>query len=296
MIAPVLALLAASGMYLVLTSSGRVGDATSRTPAAADRREAAPRASWREWLAQAGLEDIDPREFVAVSAALGIAGAVLGWMIFAGALPTLALGTFAATFPVASYRVRRRTRIAVASEAWPRLIEEIRVQTGSLGRSIPQALLEVGLRGPAELRPAFEAAQREWLISTDFGRTVGVLKARLADPTADMVCETLLVAHEVGGSDVDRRLEALAQDRMQDCQGRKDARSRQAGARFARRFVLFVPFGMALAGMSVGDGRAAYRSATGQLLVLAGIALVVACWVWAGSVMRLPEDDRVFAR
>ena len=74
-------------------------------------------------------------------------------------------------------------------------------------------------------------------------------------------CETLLVAHEVGGTDLDRRLQALIDDRVQDTQGRKDARAKQAGARFARRFVLIVPAGMALAGMSVGNGRAAYQTA-----------------------------------
>jgi tight adherence protein B len=175
------------------------------------------------------------------------------------------------------------------------MIEEIRLLTGSLGRSIPQALLEVGRRGPVELRPAFAAAEREWLISTDFSRTTAVLKARLADPTADAACETLLVAHAVGGSDVDRRLAALVEDRIQDLQGRKDAQAKQAGVRFARRFVLIVPLGMALAGLSIGTGREAYQTALGQALVAAGLLVVVACWLWAGRLMRLPEEERVFS-
>jgi tight adherence protein B len=155
-------------------------------------------------------------------------------------------------------------------------------------------LFEVGRRCPEELRPAFEAAHREWLISTDFARTVDVLKAGLADPTADAACETLLVAHELGGSDLDRRLEALIEDRIQDTQGRKDATAKQAGVRFARRFVLIVPVGMALAGLSVGNGRAAYGTVTGQLAVVAAVGMVILCWVWAGRIMRLPEEQRVF--
>src|SRR5690606_33847797 len=125
-----------------------------------------------------------------------------------------------ATAPAASFRRRRRRRRERAQEAWPRLIEEIRILTTSVGRSIPQALLEAGRRGPAELQPAFEAAHREWLITTDFSRTVAVLKERLADPTADAACETLLVAHEVGGADLGKRLEALAEDRIEDLHGR----------------------------------------------------------------------------
>jgi tight adherence protein B len=196
--------------------------------------------------------------------------------------------------PAASLRVRGGQRRSAAQESWPRIIEEIRILTTSLGRSVPQALFEAGRAAPEPLRPAFAAARREWLLSTDFARTVSVLKAELADPTADAACETLLVAHEVGGTDLDRRLEALIEDRILDVQGRKDARSRQAGVRFARRFTLLVPVGMALVGMSIGEGRAAYATPMGQLLVVVGIAAVVVCWLWAGRLLALPREERVF--
>jgi len=144
------------------------------------------------------------------------------------------------------------------------------------------------------MQPAFAAAHREWLLSTDFPRSVAVLKARLVDATADAACETLLVAHEVGGADVQRRLAALVDDRIADLHGRKDARARQAGVKFARRFVLLVPFGMALVGLSIGDGRAAYEKPTGQVAAMVAVAMVVGCWVWSGRIMRLPEEERVF--
>jgi tight adherence protein B len=175
------------------------------------------------------------------------------------------------------------------------MIEEIRMQAVSLGRPIPEALLSVGLRGPDEMVPAFRAAQREWLISTDFDRTLTVLKDQLADPTADAVCETLLIAHEIGGTDVERRLRALIEDRIQDLQGRKDARAKQAGARFARWFVIVVPVGMALVGLAIGDGRASYAGAVAQLMILGAFGFIAACWVWAGVLMRLPEEQRVFS-
>ncbi|MFT5203184.1 MAG: tight adherence protein B [Candidatus Aldehydirespiratoraceae bacterium] len=247
-----------------------------------------------EWLRQAGLDDVDRREFTAVVLMLFVLGFLGAFAAFGGLVPAAALGAFAASFPIATYRHRRQARRQRAQEAWPRMIEEIRVQTASLGRSIPQALFEVGARGPEDLRPAFDAAHREWLLTTDLPRTFRVLKERLGDPTADAACETLLIAHELGGTDLDRRLEALADDRLADVQGRKDAHSRQAGARFARLFVLVVPGGMALAGMSIGNGRSAYQTGTGQVVVMIALGLVVGCWTWAGRVMRLPETQRVF--
>jgi tight adherence protein B len=290
--AVLLALLAAYGVFLLYTAVvfrwRGIGLGPSVAGATRTRRRGP------EWLAQAGLEEVDAREFVGVMGVLFLVGAALAFALFGGVLPALVAGAFAATFPVASYRARRERRRFEARNAWPRMIEEIRIQTGSLGRSIPQALFEVGRRGPEELRPAFVAAEREWLLSTDFPRTVSTLKERLADPTADTTLETLLVAYDVGGSDLDRRLAALVEDRVQDLQGRKDAQAKQAGVRFARRFVLIVPLGMAFAGLSIGTGRAAYQTAIGQLIVAGGLAVVAVCWLWAGRLMKLPEEERVF--
>ncbi len=295
MIPIVVALIAGLGVHYVYTARVFRWTGLGLGP----KRRARPikrRFAFDDWLVQAGLHDVNRREFITVIAALAVLGGAVGALLFGGLLPALLLAIFGMSFPVTSYRRRRDARLATALDAWPRMIEEIRILTVTVGRSIPQAVFEVGRRAPAELQPAFANAYREWTLSTDFRRTLALLKAQLADPTADMVCETLLIAHEVGGSDVDKRLEALADDRQQDLQSRKDARAKQAGARFARLFVLLVPLGMALAGMSVGNGRAAYQTATGQLLVCLAIAMVVLCWIWAGRVMRLPRPPRVFSQ
>ena len=294
MVALAVAIVGGYGVYLIYTAIAfawqGVGVGPRHRRVAHRRRHVA-----QQWLAQAGLGDVRPRDFAAASGALALVGAVGAFAVFGGVVPTGIAGLFAAAAPAAAYRARRERRRAEARDAWPRMIEEIRLHTGALGRSVPQALFEVGRRAPVELRGAFAMAEREWLLSTDFVRTVAVLKASLGDATADAALETLLVAHDVGGTDLDRRLAALVEDRIQDVRGRKDARAKQAGVRFARRFVLVVPAGMALAGLSIGTGRGAYQTASGQLIVALAIACVVACWVWAGRLLRLPEEERVFA-
>ena len=292
-LALVVALLGAYGVFLLYTAAAfgwqGLGVGHGRI-----KSQTHLRATAQQWLAQAGLEGVSPAEFLTIMVVLFVVGTGLTFAVLGAPLPSLAVGGFAATYPAASSRARRQQRRARAAESWPRMIEEIALLAGSLGRSVPQALFEVGRNSPEEMRPAFAAAHRQWLISTDFERSVAVLKAGLADPTADAACETLLVAHEVGGTDVQRRLAALVEDRIADLQGRKDARARQAGARFARRFVLLVPVGMALVGLSISGGHDAYRSAEGQLAAVAAVGMVVACWLWSGRIMRLPEEERVF--
>lgn len=286
-----LGLLAAYGVFLVYTAVAFGWRGLGVSPGIGDRRR---RAGLQEYLVQAGLESVRVVEFVAVQAVLLALGFAFGFAIYRGVLSGIAVGLALAAVPIASARARRVRRLELARDNWPRMIEEIRLQAVTLGRSIPQALFSVGLAGPGEMRPAFLAAQREWLISTDFDRTLQVLKAQLADPTADAVCETLLIAHEIGGSDVDSRLRALIDDRTDDLQGRKDARAKQAGVRFARWFVLIVPLGMALVGITIGEGADAYATAFGQTMVLVGFAVMAVCWVWAGHLLKLPEEERVF--
>jgi tight adherence protein B len=289
-----LSLVGAYGVFLVYTAVVLGWAGVGPAPVVARRTGRRRPARLQDWLAQAGLEDVRPSQFVASAAVLFVAATAAAFALLGALIPAVAVGGFAATYPAVSYRARRRRRRQRTAEAWPRMIEEMALLTGSLGRSVPQALFEVGARGPDEMRSAFAAAHREWLLTTDFARTVAVLKARLADATADAACETLLVAHEVGGTDLERRLAALVDDRVADVQGRKDAHARQAGVRFARRFVLFVPVGMALAGLSIGNGRAAFSQPAGQVAALLAVGVVIACWLWSGRIMRLPDEERVF--
>ncbi|HMS12283.1 MAG TPA: hypothetical protein PKD80_04215, partial [Microthrixaceae bacterium] len=68
------------------------------------------------WMTQAGLVGVSVGEFVAVSLVLLVAGVGAGWALFGGVLPGLGVGLFAASAPLASYRVRRGARMAAASE------------------------------------------------------------------------------------------------------------------------------------------------------------------------------------
>jgi tight adherence protein B len=289
-----LALCAAVGTYLlVVARSDTCGQRTQTMSARVSPAELHRRAELA--LRRAGLDGVSPMQFAATVGAVGLAAALLTSLAIGFGIASLLIGLLAGSTPVAMWRSRRAATRRAAQEHWPRLIEELRVLTGPMGRPIPQALLGVGARGPVELRPAFAAAQREWNLTTDFERTVTVLKERLGDPTADATCETLLVVHEVGG-DLDQRLSALAEDRRRDLHDRKDAQAKLAGARTARLFVILVPVGMAVAGLNVGDGRSAYRSTVGQTLVVVGIAMVGGCWWWAARLMQLPTEERVFDR
>ena len=277
MIARILvAAVAGLGVYLIV--SDRFHDDRQRGPGRRIARRA--RGLYRQR---------SPETFVAAAA-----GSILGLIVFGGLMSSAAMGLLGALVAWTIDHHRERRRRQDAADAWPRLIEQIRISVTTAGQSIPVALFEAGLNGPAGLHDGFRAAHREWLLTGDLDRALAALTTRLDDATADTVCETLLVAHQVGGTGIGPRLDALANDRRRDLHERKDAHARMAGARFARTFVLLVPAGMAAAGLSIGNGSDAYRSGPAQIAVTVAVVVVGGCWLWASALMRLPTPPRVY--
>jgi len=151
-----IAIVGGYGVYLLYTAAilgwhglGPSPDVAKAGPALARRAQ--------QWLTQAGLADIRVAEFVAVMGVLFVGGSGLAFALFGSVIPAFVVGGFAASYPVASYRARRQRARRRASEVWPRMIEEIALLSGSLGRSVPQALFEVGAGAPPEMAPAFAA-------------------------------------------------------------------------------------------------------------------------------------------
>lgn len=297
-----LAALAALGVHQILKAQllkiqrqGALKQHGGAHPVAPKRPNIVAR-SWNsltDWMQRSGLEAVTPTQFLAASAGMGLIGLLATTAVLGPGVPSAAAAVAVACVPTGYWRRRHIAAREATRDCWPRLIEELRVLVGSAGRSIPQALIEVGTRGPKELQPAFAAAQREWALTTDFASMIAVLKERLGDPCADATCETLLTAYEVGGP-VDSRLAELADDRRADLRERREADARQSGARLARWFVIIVPAGMAFAGWNLGEGSDSFSSAAGQIAGSAAVALIAICWWWAGRIMVLPTEKRVF--
>ena len=155
----------------------------------------------------------------------GVVGLVVTFLLFGAPLPALLGGVLASMLTAVSARAELERRQERVADVWPAVLEETRVLAGAGGHPIPHALFEAGRRTPKDIRESFGAAQREWQTSTDFARALTVLKGELAEASTDVVCETLLIAHQVGGTGVDRRLEALIDDRLRELDLRRDANS-----------------------------------------------------------------------
>ena len=157
----------------------------------------------REETVQAGLTSL--------SAGNVVAGCVIAFVVvtvFAlattGVAPVaVCFGAIAGWAPLALVRARARRRRTHLRDLWPDAVDNIASGVRA-GLALPEALAQLAVRGPEELRPAFASFAQDYRTTGRFQECLDALKDRLADPVGDRLVESLRIAREVGGSDLGR--------------------------------------------------------------------------------------------
>jgi len=245
-----------------------------------------------ELLAQAGVEAVTPGRLLASCLGVG-AGAFLvvivgsrSWTI------ATAFAVIAAYAPVALIRYRGRARRVELCELWPEVVDNI-ASAIRAGMSLPEALTQVGVRGPAQLRRPFQRFGEDYRATGRFAECLDRLKAGLADPTGDRIVESLRLAREVGGTDLGRLLRTLSGFLREDARTRAELESRQSWTVNAARLAVAAPWIM-LAVLSLRpEAVEAYNSTAGLLVLAAGGGLCLLAYRLMLRLGRLPDEERV---
>ncbi len=265
----------------------------SRTPAPVRvRRGRGPRDRARELLLQAGIEGVSPGQLLSVSAVLGLLVAVL---VLAGShVPLIALlfGVFAASVPLLLVRRRRAQRSTELRDVWPEAVDNLASGVRA-GLSLPEALTQLGVRGPEQLRSAFRRFGEDYRATGRFGESLDRLKDNLADPVGDRVVEALRMAREVGGTDLGRLLRTLSTFLREDARTRAELETRQGWTVNAARLALCAPWVLLLLLSSTPSAVAAYNTPAGSLVLLAGGGVSLVAYRVMMRIARLPTERRV---
>ncbi len=95
---------------------------------------------------------------------------------------SLAFGLMAAYLPLAMLAGRARRRQRELAEVWPEAVDNL-ASAVRAGMSLPEALTQLGHRGPEPLREPFLAFGADYQVTGRFTDSLDRLKARLAVPT-----------------------------------------------------------------------------------------------------------------
>jgi tight adherence protein B len=245
-------------------------------------------------LARAGVQGIAPGQLIGLCVVAFVLVAVVMTGVSGVAAIGGVFGLMAAGAPVAVLRGRAARRLREHAAVWPDAVDNL-TSAVRAGLSLPEALIQLGERGPEGLREAFAAFGRDYQASGRFHESLDLLKDRLADPVGDRVVEALRIAREVGGGDLGRMLRALSGFLREDLRTRGELESRQSwtvnGARLAVAAPWLVLLLMCLQGEVVGR----FATGAGLVVLLTGAGLCVVAYrlmMWIG---RLPTERRILA-
>ena len=250
-------------------------------------------ASWlSDELAQAGYDAVTPRSLLSAC----VMAFFMVFLVFAATTKVvpiaLCFALMAAYAPILLVRMRARRRCAVMRELWPDVVDNIGSAVRA-GLALPEALSQLTIRGPEELRPAFAAFAEDYRATGRFHECLDRLKARLSDPVADRLIESLRIAREVGGSDLGRLLRTLSAFLREDARTRAELETRQGWTINAARLAVAAPWIVLVMLSSRPDSLQAYSSPAGVLVLAIGAALSFVAYRVMVRVGRLPEEGRV---
>jgi tight adherence protein B len=243
-------------------------------------------------LVQAGVRGVSPAGLVGVSVGVGVLALILGLGITASPPIAVAFAIIAGRAPFALVAGRARRRREAVRGLWPDVVDTLSSGIRA-GLSLPEALAQVGQRGPAELREPFVAFGADYRASGRFNDSLNALKARLADPVADRIVEALRITREVGGSDIGRLLRTLAEFLREDARTRGELEARQSWTINAARLAVSAPWIVLLLLSTQSGNAAAFNSAAGVTVLGLGGALTVAAYRLMIRLGRLPVEARV---
>ncbi|HEX3907068.1 MAG TPA: type II secretion system F family protein [Mycobacteriales bacterium] len=266
----------------------------SGTPRADLDARRGPRLTERvaELLAAAGYSSVSPQQLYAVSVVTTVTGFILAAGISHAPVIGIAFAGFAGYAPFALVRMRKRQRTTELRELWPDVVDNL-ASAVRAGLSLPEAIAQIALRGPEQLRPAFARFAADHRATGRFGECLDRLKESLADPTADRIIESIRVAREVGATDLGRLLRTLSSFLREDARTRAELETRQGWTINAARLGLAAPW-IVVGLLSLRpETVTAYDSAAGVAVLAVGAAVSFAAYRVMLRIARLPTEERV---
>ena len=265
----------------------------ARTTAPSPRRaDQGWRQRTRELLVQAGIDGVSPGQLLSASAVLALLVFVLVLGTSQVLVIALAFSGFAALLPLQLVRRRRAQRSVELREVWPEAVDNLASGVRA-GLSLPEALTQLGLRGPDQLRSAFRRFGQDYRATGRFGESLDRLKSNLADPVGDRVVEALRMAREVGGTDLGRLLRTLSTFLREDARTRAELETRQGWTVNAARLALSAPWVLLLLLSTQPSAVAAYNQPAGAVVLLFGGGISVVAYRIMIRIARLPSERRV---
>ena len=247
-----------------------------------------------ELLNRAGLPDTSTRGVVVICLAAAVLVGLTVQLLSRTLPVSVVFGAMASYLPISILAGRARRRQRELAEVWPEAVDNL-TSAVRAGMSLPEALIQLGQRGPEPLRGAFVAFSIDYQVTGRFAESLDRLKERLSDPVGDRVIEGLRIAREVGGSELGRLLRSLSSYLREDARTRSELESRQSWTVNGARLAVASPWVVLLMLCFQPEVISRYASGTGVVVLALGATACLVAYRLMVRIGRLPQERRVLS-
>ena len=203
-------------------------------------------------------------------------------------------GITAVAVPWAMRQSAASRRARQLSEEWPALIDAL-VAALRAGGTVTGAMAALA----ASTRGVVAEGARDYVIAvsttSDVSSSLTLVKKTWDSAVGDRIVETLRLASECGGVGSMHGLIALARDVRRESGVRAEVRARAAWIRVAAIVGSLAPWIAVIVLGTRPEGREAYGTPAGTLVLIAGYAVTVVAYVLVSRIARPATDVRVLA-
>lgn len=242
-------------------------------------------------IIHSGIPRVTPAGVLSACIACAVVLGALTLIVTAVPMAALLAAAVAGGAPLMLLRRRVRQRTAARRAAWPDAVDSL-VSGVRAGLALPEAVADLGVRGPEPLRPYFLRFAGEYRATGSFTGALEILREEMSDPTADRVVAALTVAWDVGGTDLGTVLRTLAVLLREDARTRGDIEARQSWTVNAARVSVAAPWVTLALLCTRPEAAAAFGTAMGALVLVIAALVSMLAYRLMMMIGRLPQERR----
>jgi tight adherence protein B len=254
------------------------------------------RARWRlleEFLHQAGLHDVTPRDFVVFSISGGLLVGAASQLLMGWPLVSVVAAILGGGLPYLWYASRHDARRAHVQAELADAMGMLRDSVGA-GGDIAQGVTVLSDYGPPLLKREFQRMVQLMAHGSTLRAALLSMRERLADPVFDACVATLLLNENLGSAQLGPVLHELAEAVRAELRVKSEQRSKQLQMVWSARVIAILPLVVLVVIRTVSPHYLdIFDSGLGQLALAACALSVAAGYLAMRWTSRLPSDERV---
>lgn len=224
---------------------------------------------------------------------MGIAALVV--LLFSSSLAiATAFSTFIGIFLLLAQRKSEGKRSSEIQSACPEIIDHL-ISGLQSGLSLNESLVGLSLRGPVITRPYFEMFRQDVYSTGDFIGALERVKSELGEPSTDQIIEALLISKTLGGAELITILRLLGNFIREDLTLRREILVKQNWIKNSAHLSAGAPWILLLLLSTQPATAAAFSTISGIAVLLSGLLMTSAAYLWMNKLGQLPKLSRVFS-